>query len=90
MSTPTPAMLLDVNEAAQLIGCSKRTLQVWDNTGVLGPRSLKLGRLRRWRRDSLELWISMNCPPRRRFSELMKGAVKGSTASATKSAEAVA
>lgn len=84
--TSTNAKLLDASQAAELCGVSRRSLLRWDADGTLGPRSIKLGHLRRWRRDQLEQWIRWNCPKRRTYRELAKGGTYGSAAHGSKSA----
>ena len=56
---PAPsALLLDVNQVADLLGCSPR--QVWRLAdGGDFPRPIKLGmKLKRWPRSALESWIA--------------------------------
>jgi excisionase family DNA binding protein len=61
--SPTLALprVVDVKEAAGLVGCSPRTFLRWSDRGV-APWGLKLGRLRRWRLDELETWLRDGCP----------------------------
>ena len=56
--------LLDVKDvAAMLGGVSPRTIWRWASSAGSGmPRPLKLGGLRRWRREDIESWIAAGCP----------------------------
>jgi len=90
MTNQKDTLLIDANEAARLCGCSRRTLLTWDGNGTLGPKSIKLGRLRRWRADSIQQWAKWDCPKRRRFLEMMKDRRYDTTARATKSSPTAA
>jgi len=57
-----PAALLDVRAVAAMCGCSSRHIYRLADAGKM-PRSLRIGRLIRWRRVSLETWLAENCPP---------------------------
>ena len=49
-------LTLDVNEVAQLLGVSKRTVYRLLDAGQI-PKPLKLGNATRWRRTDIELFV---------------------------------
>jgi predicted DNA-binding transcriptional regulator AlpA len=57
--------LLDAKQVGARLGCSWRTVLRLADRGAM-PRGLKLGALRRWDADQLELWIAGGCKPIRR------------------------
>ena len=57
-------ILCSAAEAAALLGVSRATYLRMDQTGRLGPRSVRLGRLVRWHRAEIEAWAAAGCPPR--------------------------
>jgi len=63
-STSRIPILIDANEAAELLSISRATFLRLDRSGRLGPRSVKLGRLVRWHRAGIEAWALAGCPPR--------------------------
>jgi excisionase family DNA binding protein len=58
---PAPAIvgpeLLDVDKMAALLGVARRTVERWEASGKL-IKSIRIGRLRHWRRDEVHAWIS--------------------------------
>ena len=54
--------LLEIGKVAEMLGCSKRNVARLVDTGGM-PAPLKLGGLRRWRRDELAEWIARGCKP---------------------------
>ena len=58
----TPPALLDVRGVAQMLGCSARHIYRLADAGRMPP-PLKLGALVRWRRQTVEDWISGGCKP---------------------------
>lgn len=52
--------LLNVNEVAELLNASTRTVYRLADAGKM-PRPLKLGALVRWRREELRRWIADGC-----------------------------
>lgn len=64
------AELIDALEASAICGVSRSGFYKLDATGKC-PRSVKLGRLRKWRRTELMEWIKKGCPPRQKW-EMMK------------------
>jgi predicted DNA-binding transcriptional regulator AlpA len=48
--------LLNSEDAAQILGCSARTLASWRIAGD-GPKFVAVGRLIRYRRGDLEEWL---------------------------------
>jgi predicted DNA-binding transcriptional regulator AlpA len=63
-ATPLPveAALLDVRAVARLLDCSPRHVYRLSDGGRMPP-PLKVGALARWRRQSIEEWISGGCKP---------------------------
>lgn len=53
--------LLDVDEVARMLSCSPRHVRRLADRGAL-PRGVRLGRLLRWRREEVEVWIQQGCP----------------------------
>ena len=49
-------LTLDANEAAQLLGLSRRTVYRLLDAGKI-PKPLKLGNATRWRRTDIELFV---------------------------------
>ena len=68
----TPRFLTRVTLAATL-DCSVRHVDYLDSQGRL-PRSIRLGRLKRWRASEIDAWIAAGCPARDKF-EAMHNAV---------------
>jgi len=64
------SLLVDAVEGAHLIGVSRATFLRLDRRGLLGPRSVRLGRLVRWHRQQLEAWAAAGCPPRVRWMRM--------------------
>jgi excisionase family DNA binding protein len=54
--------LLDVRAVAQMLDCSARHVYRLADAGRMPP-PLKLGALVRWRRQTVEEWISGGCKP---------------------------
>lgn len=55
--------LLTVNDVAGMLSCSTRTIYRLTDSGRM-PRPVRLNSLLRWRRESIEIWISQGCPRR--------------------------
>jgi len=53
-------LLLDVRSVARLVGCSTKHIRRMVRAGKL-PTPVKVGRLTRWSRASLESWIAAGC-----------------------------
>ncbi len=56
----TTAALLDVQEVAQMLGCSSRHVYRLADANRM-PRPVRLGSLVRWDRNALNDWISDGC-----------------------------
>ncbi len=57
-----PVELLNVNEVADILGISPRTVYRLAQQGQM-PRPVKLGTsLVRWHRDALDIWLDRGCP----------------------------
>lgn len=55
--------LLDVASVAEKLGgCSKKHVQRLSDAGKM-PAPVRLGRLLRWSRVSIDQWIADGCPP---------------------------
>jgi len=59
---PGEVALLDVVAVAKLLACSKRTVYRLTDAGKM-PRSVKIGALVRWDRETLLAWIRDGCKP---------------------------
>jgi excisionase family DNA binding protein len=57
-----PAALLDVGQVADLLSCSQRHVYRLSDAGRM-PAPVRLGALVRWRRQTLEEWITGGCRP---------------------------
>lgn len=62
-------LLLNVEQVAEMLNCSTRTVRRLAETGKM-PRSLKLGALLRWKRVAIQEWIEAGCPAMRTPSKL--------------------
>ena len=58
----SPAVLLDVQAVAAMLGCSTRHVYRLADGGR-NPRPVKLGALVRWNRALIEQWIAAGCQP---------------------------
>lgn len=72
-SAPDESPLIDCDEFARLLSCSRRHVQKLDVKGRLGPRGIKLGRLLRFKRSEVLAWIEADCPPRSQWLALQAG-----------------
>jgi excisionase family DNA binding protein len=59
-TNPT-ALLIDAREVASQLGLSERSVWRFARTGRM-PRSMAIGRARRWRADEVRAWIDAGCP----------------------------
>ena len=50
------APLFDVHQVAELLQVSPRSVWRWTAAGQF-PRPMRLGRLRRWSRESVQAWL---------------------------------
>lgn len=53
--------LINVNQVAELLGCSWRTVLRLADQGKMPP-GVKIGAMRRWDVDQLEAWLAAGCP----------------------------
>ncbi len=53
-------MLLNTRDVAAMLQCSPRTVQRLAASGRM-PRPVRLGRLARWSRPAIEVWIGNGC-----------------------------
>ena len=72
---PITPLLLTVKQVAKLLGISERHAYKLDASGRL-PRSIKLGKSVRWRREELERWVEAGSPDRARWETLQKKLAK--------------
>ena len=56
-AVPPVRLLLSVKAVAAALGISERSIWRLSDTGEL-PAPIRVGRLRRWRRSSIENWIA--------------------------------
>lgn len=54
-------VMLTVNDVAEMLNCSARTVYRLTDSGRI-PRPIKLGALVRWPRKTIEQWIASGCP----------------------------
>jgi len=66
-STPVSPLLVDAVGLAELLKISERQVSRLNSAGKL-PRSITLGRCRRWRVDEVRAWIDAGGPPRNRWT----------------------
>jgi len=57
---PAPAIesLLSMNDVARALNCSRRTLEAMRAGGRFAPADCFIGRSPRWRRSTVDAWIS--------------------------------
>ena len=67
---PSPPLMVSITEAARLLGISRTTFLVMNDTGKLGPRSHKYGRRVLWERAELEDWVKAGSPSRRTWANM--------------------
>jgi excisionase family DNA binding protein len=53
--------LMAVDDVAAMLNCSTRTVWRFSDAGKF-LRPLKLGSLRRWRREDVDQWLADGCP----------------------------
>ena len=70
MATPVEApteklapIVIGVEEFAQLMGVTPRTIWRWDSTGKV-PEPVRPGGAVRWRLADIKKWIDAGCPER--------------------------
>jgi excisionase family DNA binding protein len=54
---PSQNKLLNTDEVAEILGIKPQTLSVWISTKRYPIRSLKIGRLRKFRREDVEVFV---------------------------------
>jgi excisionase family DNA binding protein len=59
---PSAALLLDVEQVAALLHCSKSHIYRLSDAGRM-PAPVKLGALIRWTRADLDAWLAGGCRP---------------------------
>jgi len=69
---PTDALLITVNQLSeQLGGISVATLYCLKSSGQL-PLPVKVGGRVMWRREEIQQWVQLGCPPRERFEKMRR------------------
>ncbi len=58
--------MLSPSDIAALLRISRRTLQTWRAAGKLPPPDLHIGKVIRWKPESIESWLSEKQPQNRR------------------------
>ncbi len=73
MSNPTEPLLVSDVEAAAMASVSRAS---WHRLRAAGkvPPSVRLGRVVRWRRADVVLWVEWGCPDAREFAARMAAA----------------
>ncbi|UCD51434.1 MAG: helix-turn-helix domain-containing protein [Phycisphaerales bacterium] len=67
-TTTTEPLLLSAQQAAELLGISRRHFLTLAEAGQIGPEYVQLGNRKLWIRDELQRWvISARCPCRREW-----------------------
>jgi predicted DNA-binding transcriptional regulator AlpA len=56
--------MLTARDLAALLAIGRRTLQSWRATGKLPPPDVAIGKILRWRRKTIENWITANAGDR--------------------------
>lgn len=56
-------LLVDVKQAAKLVGVSPRTISKMEQCGEM-PKAIRIGRAVRWGYEELQKWVSEGCPKR--------------------------
>ena len=56
----SPAILIDVDQVASLLGVSARTVYRMADSGAM-PRPRRLNSLVRWSRSEIESWVAGGC-----------------------------
>lgn len=59
--TARPIPLLTIDQVAELLNVSRRTVQRLAATGKL-PNAIRIGSSVRWRCDVVQAWIEAGCP----------------------------
>lgn len=65
------AMLLTKADLARELRTSSKTIDRMDNAGKL-PRPVRVGRAKRWGRQTIVAWIAAGCPDRHDFERFHK------------------
>lgn len=68
---PSLGLLLSKSELARELRASVKTIDRLDNAGRL-PRAVRIGRAKRWARQTIVEWIAAGCPDREDFERFRK------------------
>jgi len=63
--------MLNANQLAELLGVSRRTIQLWEKSGKV-PEPIRIGRTVRWRREEIEAWLKAGSPNRLKWKVMKK------------------
>jgi excisionase family DNA binding protein len=66
----TEKLLVDVTEAARMLGIGRTLLYEMLVDGRLGPIPITFGRKKLWRTEELRHWVEAACPPRKQWLQL--------------------
>lgn len=66
----SPPLLADAKTASRLLGIGRTLFLQMDNSGRLGPMSLKLGKRRLWSVEELRAWVQAGAPRREIWMKL--------------------
>ena len=61
MNSDTKNHMLTIREIAEMLRCSARTLYRLKDAGHM-PKPIRIGKLIRWNRSEIEIWINAGCP----------------------------
>lgn len=61
------SLLVNINQAAKLIGVGRTLFYSMHTNGQLGPSPVRFGRRILWRVDELTRWVQAGCPKRQEW-----------------------
>lgn len=61
---PTEPILLRPDQAASVLSISRSHFDALNASGLIGPKPIRLGKLRLWPRNELERWAAAGAPGR--------------------------
>jgi predicted DNA-binding transcriptional regulator AlpA len=71
-----PALLMTVDDLARELRTSGKTITRMEQSGRL-PRPIKVGRAKRWSRQTIVAWIASGAPSRRDWEAFYEPRLKG-------------
>ena len=66
-NTSIDSLLVNIDQAAKLIGVGRTLFYSMHSTGQLGPVPIRFGRRILWRVDELKRWVQAGCPKRHQW-----------------------